>query len=82
MIIRIYRHIRMKIRIMKHLFQPFNLYMAAELLRRCRIVVVCGTEVDEQVKNDIALAKRQHIVATTLDGILTVDGKCKKKGQV
>ena len=34
----------------------------------------------EQVKNDIALAKRQHIVATTLDGILTVDGKCKKKG--
>ena len=45
--------------------------MAAELLRRCTIVVVCGTEVDEQVKNDIALAKRQHIVATTLDGILT-----------
>lgn len=54
--------------------------MAVELLRRCRIVVVCGAEVDEQVKNDIALAKRQHIVATTLDGILTVDGKCKKKG--
>ncbi len=57
-----------------------RLDMAAELLRRCRIVVVCGAEVDEQVKNDIALAKRQHIVATTLDGILTVDGKCKKKG--
>lgn len=54
--------------------------MAMELLRRCRILVVCGKEVDEQVKNDIALAKRQHIVATTLEGILTVEGKCKKKG--
>lgn len=54
--------------------------MAAELLRRCRIVIVCGAYVDEQVKNDIAMAKRQHIVATTLEGILTVDGKCKKKG--
>lgn len=57
-----------------------RLDMATELLRRCRIVVVCGTEVDEQVKNDIVIAKRQHIVATALDGILTVDGKCKKKG--
>lgn len=54
--------------------------MAAELLRRCRIVIVCGADVDELVKNDIAMAKRQHIVATTLEGILTVDGKCKKKG--
>ena len=49
-----------------------------ELLRRCRIVVVCGSTTDEQVKNDIALAKRYHIVATTLDGILTIEGKNKK----
>ena len=37
-----------------------RLDMAAELLRRCRIVVVCGAEVDEQVKNDIALAALQE----------------------
>lgn len=53
--------------------------MALELLRRCRLVVVCGSEVDEQVKTDIAMAKRYHIVTTTLDGIMTIEGKCKKK---
>lgn len=55
-----------------------RLSMAMELLRRCRIVVVCGSATDVQVKNDIALAKRYHIVATTLDGILTIEGKNKK----
>lgn len=49
--------------------------MAAELLRRSRILVVCGSAVTQEVKHDIALAKRLHIAATTLDGILTVDGK-------
>ena len=53
--------------------------MALELLRRCRLVVVCGSEVDEQVKTDIAMAKKYRIVTTTLDGILTIEGKCKKK---
>lgn len=53
--------------------------MALELLRRCRLVVVCGSETDEQVKTDIAMAKRYHIVTTTLDGIMTIEGKCKKK---
>lgn len=36
-------------------------------------LVVCGDEVDEDVKNDIAVAKRLNITATTLDGILTVN---------
>lgn len=56
-----------------------RLDMSAELLRRSRIVVVCGSGTDEQVKNDIALAKRLHIAATTLDGILTVEGAGKRK---
>ena len=56
-----------------------RLDMAAELLRRSRIVVVCGSGIDEQVKNDIALAKRLRIAATTLDGILTVEGAGRKK---
>ena len=35
--------------------------MAEELLRRSRVVVACGTKVNENVKNDIALAKRLGI---------------------
>lgn len=56
-----------------------RLEMAAELLRRSRIVVVCGDVMDEQVKNDIALAKRIRTAATTLDGIMKVDGSTGKK---
>ena len=51
--------------------------MAEELLRRSRVVVVCGKATDESVKTDIALAKRLGIVSTTLDGILNVDKKTK-----
>lgn len=51
--------------------------MAAELLRRSRILVVCGSKVTQEVKNDIALAKHLRIAATTLEGILAVDGKDK-----
>ena len=36
------------------------------------LLVVCGGAVDEDVKNDIAIAGRLNITATTLDGILTV----------
>ena len=45
----------------------------ADMLRRSHVLVVCGGEVDEDVKNDIAVAKRLNITATTLDGILTVN---------
>lgn len=49
-----------------------------DLLRRAHVLVVCGAEVDEAVKNDIAIAGRLNITATTLDGILTV----KEQGRV
>jgi hypothetical protein len=49
-----------------------------DLLRRSHVLVVCGDSVDEDVKNDIAIAGRLNITATTLDGILTV----KTQGQV
>lgn len=55
------------------------LEISAELLRRCRLVVVCGSTASEPAKRDIALAKRLHIAATTLDGILTVEGKALKQ---
>lgn len=49
--------------------------MARDFLRRSRVLVVCGQRIDETVKNEIAVAQRQHITATTLEGILTVQGK-------
>lgn len=47
-------------------------------LRRARVLVVCGSIVDESVKNDIAVAERLRITATTLDGILTVKGQGRR----
>ena len=49
--------------------------MARELLRRSHVLIVCGDEVDEAVKNDIAVAQRLGITATTLDGILKIQGQ-------
>ncbi len=52
--------------------------MARDWLSRSRVLVVCGSIVDESVKNDIAIAQRLRITATTLDGILTVKGHGKR----
>ena len=43
---------------------------------------VCGHGTDEAVKNDIAVAERLRITATTLDGILTVKGQGRGKQKV
>jgi hypothetical protein len=73
------------------LFQPYFLKpkkaqeykdgrdMANELLRRSRILVVCGDAESDEVLADIALAKHLRIASTTLDGILTIDKKHSKK---
>ena len=52
--------------------------MAREYLRRARVLVVCGGTVNESVKNDIAVAERLRITATTLDAILTVKGQGRR----
>lgn len=49
--------------------------MARNMLRRAHVLVVCGCYADETVKNDVAIAERLHITATTLDGILHVKGQ-------
>ena len=49
--------------------------MARDYLRRAHVLVVCGHGINETVKNDIAMAERLRITATTLDGILTVKGQ-------
>ena len=51
-----------------------------ELLRRSHVLAVCGHTVDEAMKNDIAVAERLRITATTLDGILTVKGQGRRPG--
>lgn len=47
--------------------------MSEDMLRRSRILVVCGTAVDETVLTDIAIANRFHVASSTMRGVLTVD---------
>ena len=53
--------------------------MARDMLRRARVLVVCDDLIDENVKNDIAIAQRLNITATTLEGILTVKGQGREE---
>ena len=55
--------------------------MGRDLLRRSRVLVVCGHTVTESMKNDIAVAQRLGITATTLEGILTVKGQGRRHGR-
>ena len=48
--------------------------MGRDMLKRSRMLLVCGGAVDEDVKNDIAVAARYGIAATTLEGIMNVKG--------
>jgi hypothetical protein len=49
--------------------------MGRDMLKRSRMLLVCGGSVDEDVKNDIAVAARYGIAATTLEGIMNVKGQ-------
>lgn len=46
--------------------------MSLELLRRCRVLVVCGDEITEEMEAEVLFAKRLRIVSTTLSGIQTI----------
>ena len=48
--------------------------MRRDMLRRSHTLIICGSVVDEDVKNDIAVAGRLGITATTLEGVLAVKG--------
>jgi len=52
--------------------------ISLDYLRRSNVLVVCGSRIDEIVKNDIAIAERYRIPATTLSGILTVKSHGQK----
>ena len=53
-------------------------HVSRDLLRRSHVLVVCGHTVTEAMKNDIAVAQRLGITATTLEGILTVKGQGRR----
>lgn len=44
--------------------------MSEDLLRRARFLVVCGHNINEDVKEDITLARRAKVIPTTLEGVL------------
>ena len=56
-----------------------NIDISRDLLKRSHVLVVCGSEVNEDVKSDIATAARLKITATTLDGILKVNSQLPLK---
>ena len=51
--------------------QAFN-RMSHLILRRCRMVVVCGREVTGTMNTEISMADRLHIICTTLDGLIKI----------
>ena len=51
-----------------------------DLLRRAHVLVVCGDGINEDVKNDFAVAGRLNITATTLAGILDVKQQGRGNG--
>lgn len=53
--------------------------MGRDFLRRAHVLVVCGDTVSERMKDDIAIAERLRITATTLSGILSVKEQGRKK---
>lgn len=54
--------------------QAYN-RMSHLILKRCRMVVVCGKEVTGTMNTDISNADRLHIICTTLDGLIKIKEK-------
>lgn len=46
--------------------------MSHMVLRRCRMVVVCGKEMTGTMNTEISIADRNHIICTTLDGLVRI----------
>ena len=46
--------------------------MSHIILRRCRMVVVCGKEVTGTMNTEISMADRLHIICTTLAGLIKI----------
>ncbi len=44
--------------------------MSDDLLKRSRVLVVCGKTQNDEVKDDIVTAKKAKVIVTTLDGVI------------
>ena len=44
--------------------------MSEDLLKRSRFLVVCGNHMDEDVQDDISIAKKAKLIITSLEGIM------------
>ena len=44
--------------------------MSMDLLKRARFLVVCGEKLNDDVKEDVSIAKHSKVIPTTLAGIL------------
>ena len=44
--------------------------ISEDLLKRARFLVVCGEHINDDVKEDISIAKHSKVIPTTLAGVL------------
>ena len=44
--------------------------MSEDLLKRARFLVVCGKKINDEVREDISIAKLSKVIPTTLEGVL------------
>ena len=44
--------------------------MSEDLLRRARFLVICGNRQNDEVKDDIAIAKKAKVIVTSLEGVI------------
>ena len=44
--------------------------MSEDLLRRARFLVICGDKQNDDVKDDIAIARKSKVIVTSLEGVV------------
>ena len=44
--------------------------MSEDMLRRSRFLVICGYVRNEEVEDDIAIARKAKVIVTTLKGVV------------
>jgi hypothetical protein len=47
--------------------------MSEDLLRRSRFLVICGEARNEEVEDDIAIARKAKVIVTTLKGVISYE---------
>lgn len=50
--------------------QKLKKEMSEDLLRRARFLVICGNKQNDEVKDDIAIAKKAKVIVTSLEGVI------------